>query len=53
MNQVLRFPAAKHDDGVDVLSVFGRGLEYIKAPKKKNDKAYKPTQFRGTNAWMG
>jgi predicted phage terminase large subunit-like protein len=28
-NQLLRFPAGKHDDAVDALSLFGRGLEYI------------------------
>lgn len=29
LNQLMRFPAGKYDDGVDVLSLFGRGLVYI------------------------
>ena len=33
MAQLLRFPAAKHDDGVDVLSLFGRGIKLIRPPK--------------------
>ena len=33
LSQLLRFPAAKFDDGVDVMSLFGRGLEYIRGPK--------------------
>lgn len=36
LNQLLRFPAGKYDDGVDVLSLFGRGLEFIRGPKKRN-----------------
>ena len=34
--QLLRFPAAKFDDGVDVMSLFGRGLEFIRGAKKKH-----------------
>jgi predicted phage terminase large subunit-like protein len=29
MSQLMRFPAGKYDDGVDVLSMFGRGLVHI------------------------
>lgn len=50
MNQVLRFPAAKNDDGVDVLSLFGRGLEYIKAPKKRQ--AFKTMPDMAEGSWM-
>jgi predicted phage terminase large subunit-like protein len=32
MNQLMRFPAGKHDDGVDVLSLFGRGLQMMGKP---------------------
>ncbi len=32
--QLLRFPAGKHDDVVDVFSLVGRGIEFIK-PKSK------------------
>lgn len=34
MTQMLRFPAGKHDDAVDVLSLFGRGMEFIGAASK-------------------
>lgn len=30
LSQLLRFPAGKHDDAVDVFGLIGRGLEYIK-----------------------
>lgn len=33
LNQLLRFPAGKHDDSVDVFSLIGRGLEFIRSPK--------------------
>jgi len=32
MGQLLRFPVGKYDDGVDVCSLIGRGLELIHAP---------------------
>lgn len=49
MNQLLRFPAGKYDDGVDVLSLFGRGLEFIRGPrivKKQVEQDY-------GGGWMG
>jgi len=51
MIQLLRFPAAKHDDGVDVLSLFGRGLQIIKAPKAKR-KFEQPEQNYLPTGWM-
>jgi predicted phage terminase large subunit-like protein len=33
MNQLMRFPAGKHDDGVDVLSLFGRGMQMMGKPR--------------------
>ena len=33
--QLLRFPAGKHDDDVDVCSLIGRGLEFIGAHKSR------------------
>jgi predicted phage terminase large subunit-like protein len=33
--QLLRFPAGKHDDSVDVMSLFGRGLKFVNSSKKK------------------
>ncbi len=32
--QMLRFPAGKHDDAVDVFSLIGRGLQHVR-PKRK------------------
>jgi hypothetical protein len=29
VSQLLRFPAGKHDDAVDVLGLFGRGMEFM------------------------
>lgn len=31
---LLRFPAGKYDDSVDVMSLFGRGLKFVNASKK-------------------
>jgi predicted phage terminase large subunit-like protein len=53
MIQLLRFPAAKHDDGVDVLSLFGRGMEFIRAPKRKGIKEDVHNQWNHTQGWMG
>jgi phage terminase large subunit-like protein len=50
--QLLRFPAAKHDDGVDVMSLFGRGMEFIRGPKKRNDLKIARTAGSGMG-WMG
>ena len=33
IGQLMKFPAGKHDDSVDVMSLFGRGLKYINASK--------------------
>ena len=33
MGQLMRFPAGKYDDAVDVFSLIGRGLEFMKPPK--------------------
>lgn len=52
--QLMRFPAGKYDDGVDVLSLIGRGLEFARAPSAM---APLPQQAvierpRGPNAWL-
>lgn len=52
MIQLLRFPAAKHDDGVDVLSLFGRGLQIIKPPKAKRKLEDVNYNF-SAQGWMG
>lgn len=44
MMQLLRFPAGKNDDAVDVLSLFGRGIEYINVARNKEwDVPLKPS----------
>lgn len=50
VSQLLRFPASKNDDSVDVLSMIGRGLEHIKP--KIELKPYTPKLY-GSNSWMG
>ena len=47
--QLLRFPAGKHDDAVDVFSLIGRGLEHVR-PKPEVSKPKRPSSG---NAWMG
>jgi predicted phage terminase large subunit-like protein len=47
--QLIRFPAGKHDDSVDVMSLVGRGLEFIRTPT--NVKPRKQQQFAA--GWMG
>mgnify|MGYP001559351097 CR=1 FL=1 len=37
LSQLLRFPAGKHDDAVDVLSMIGRGLQHVRAPNIYED----------------
>ena len=51
--QLLRFPAAKHDDAVDVLSLIGRGMEFIRAPKKKKDLERPIPKYTHAQGWMG
>lgn len=48
LNQLLRFPAGKHDDAVDVFSLFGRGLQYINAPKHNKQVKPPPRAIRTT-----
>ena len=40
VGQLLRFPAGKHDDGVDVCSLIGRGLEMMPAPSAAMSSRY-------------
>jgi hypothetical protein len=54
MSQLMHFPAGKYDDGVDVLSLIGRGLQFINAPKlPQGNNGHAPiARPRGPNAWM-
>lgn len=53
MSQLMRFPGGKYDDGVDVLSLIGRGLEFARDPQlpKPQNKSV-VIRPRGPNAWM-
>ncbi len=54
MSQLLRFPAGKFDDGVDVMGLFGRGLEYIRGAKKPHvGPKLNSSMAVGQNGWMG
>ncbi len=48
LGQLLRFPAGKHDDAVDVCSLIGRGLQFIGKGRKQSSKT---TQIPPGN-WM-
>jgi predicted phage terminase large subunit-like protein len=48
MDQLLRFPAGKNDDAVDVLSLIGRGMEFISSAKPR-----KKTEIRRSGSWAG
>ena len=52
MGQLLRFPAGKFDDGVDVCSLVGRGLEFIRGPKAPKTEKKPPQMPLRQNAWM-
>lgn len=58
MGQLMRFPAGKYDDGVDVCSLIGRGLEHAKPPqiqqKPKTQAHGVMSHFRASDhGWMG
>lgn len=54
IGQLLRFPAGRFDDGVDVCSLLGRGLEYVKPPKLTKPAANRSVETSGgpSNNWM-
>ena len=51
--QLVKFPVGKHDDAVDVFSLIGRGLEYIKDVRKKATKPKPERRVSTTQSWMG
>src|SRR5712672_215752 len=56
LGQLTRFPAGKYDDGVDVCSLIGRGIEMMPAPRIRQYEpppARAPLRDLGSNAWMG
>lgn len=56
MSQLMRFPAGKYDDGVDVCSLVGRGLEFARPPqlpvKPKTESIPAPAPRRDGLSWM-
>lgn len=53
LSQLMRFPAGKYDDGVDVMSLFGRGLEFALTPKPpSNPTPVAVARPRSRNSWM-
>lgn len=53
MGQLMKFPGGKYDDGVDVMSLLGRGLEFARTPKMERPKPVsQPMPLRGPNSWM-
>jgi predicted phage terminase large subunit-like protein len=54
MSQLMRFPAGKYDDGVDVCSLIGRGLEHARAPEMpKVTKVQPMMNQRGNHDGLG
>lgn len=57
--ELLKFPAGKHDDSVDVCSLIGRGLEFVAKPKRRGlvetewEKARRQFSVQGFGSWMG
>lgn len=52
--QLLRFPAGKHDDAVDVFSLLGRGIEYIRPKKIRGEKPKSArNMYPQAGGWMG
>lgn len=54
MSQLMRFPAGKYDDGVDVCSLIGRGLQFARSPEIRKE-VVKPVRLpsRSGSGWMG
>lgn len=56
MSQLMRFPAGKYDDGVDVCSLIGRGLEHARPPQIPKPKKPEPSMGGRHNhdglSWM-
>ena len=55
LGNLLRFPAGKHDDSVDVFSLIGRALDQMPAPSARAPKlpAFARNMPRGASSWMG
>jgi predicted phage terminase large subunit-like protein len=56
LGQLMRFPAGKYDDGVDVCSLLGRGIEHVRLPRARRAST-EPRRFvqagGEASGWMG
>lgn len=52
LGELVRFPAGKHDDMVDVCSLIGRGLEFIRPTKRKQSLKTTPDAADLGGTWM-
>jgi len=52
VSQLMKFPAGKYDDGVDVCSLVARGLEHVQMPKIPTKTNLPPPPARA-QGWMG
>jgi predicted phage terminase large subunit-like protein len=50
VDQLVAFPSAAHDDGVDVCGLFGRGIDVLREPLPARNKPKTPRI--GTFAWL-
>lgn len=53
LGQMMRFPAGRHDDAVDVMGLIGRGLEFVKPPKHREPEPVDDDEFGTAAGWMG
>jgi predicted phage terminase large subunit-like protein len=53
VGQAIRFPAGRFDDAVDVLGLYGRGLEFVRAKPPARTVVKPPMYTHGAGGWMG
>jgi predicted phage terminase large subunit-like protein len=53
VGQMMRFPAGKHDDAVDVMGLIGRGLEFVKPPKLREPDPEPDDEYGSAGGWLG
>lgn len=53
IGQAIRFPAGRFDDAVDVLGLYGRGLEFVRAKPPTKPATDQRRIYRGSGSWMG
>lgn len=53
LGQMMRFPAGKHDDAVDVMGLIGRALEFVKPPKLRPVEDPQDDEYSVGEGWLG